>query len=742
MKIKIILVICGLIISPVLMLAQTSETQVAPTQSTNTPTTTDTVPTTRQESAQVFPPKEIGTPTRCGVLYYKPYNQCEGSNTYKNIYAQCFDGFGVTLEEILCKSYEELTQLANEACINHCSVSSEPPTTPAIPETAVPAKEQTPTTTPGASASTTVATSLDTKCGVFSSVVSNECGAGVYKNIYAQCYDGFEVTLGETTSCKPADLWNQYAKEACASHCSKGGGSGAVSTEAPTPIYYYKETTEGGNRYTPLGPSSVPTVEQEWVSVCTTIDRLTQNYNETVLELQKQEALSSKGKIEDLTRSLENQKKYMEDAKKICATDPQMAWQVGAPPKVMESKPIYTQESKPVTPTIKPVEIPRTTPVCYISDDLMQKYNQLIIELQKSESDKTRAELITKEIIALKQQITTQQNECVRNSPQPTPRIVPWPAPTLAPKSTPTSQPIEIKNIPVAVSINHCNEVAQWETKIAYYKKISGLSNDELKKSGFSREEIEKITQELSLGIEKVRGQCDGRENIPAMPKITAITGSASITETVKPVVIESGQEISDYYKARIEKAVSIKGEEKQIQELKTLRDEIDRLISNLIKSRKELEVSELNTLVKEVKVSRGEIKADDIAVKTTEKKMLINVGDRPVSVEPTVSQVIIRDKGLEVSADEVMIKENVLSVGGVDVKMSASEVSENLGFTPATIELNEENDKAVYTMKIKERRKLFWFIPLNVSRTVAVDAENGNTLSEQRPWYSFLTTK
>ncbi|MDO8601310.1 MAG: hypothetical protein Q7R46_01360, partial [bacterium] len=152
--------------------------------------------------------------------------------------------------------------------------------------------------------------------------------------------------------------------------------------------------------------------------------------------------------------------------------------------------------------------------------------------------------------------------------------------------------------------------------------------------------------------------------------------------------------------------------------------------------------VSELDNLVKEVKISRGEIKADDISVKTTEKKMLVSIGDRPVSVEPTASRVLIRDKGLEVDASEVMIKENVLSVGGADVKMSASEVIEKLGLVPTTIELREEDARAVYDMTIEERRKLFGFIPFNSQKTVTAAADNGNALSEQLPWYNFLTTK
>ncbi|KKQ35371.1 MAG: hypothetical protein US50_C0016G0001, partial [Candidatus Nomurabacteria bacterium GW2011_GWB1_37_5] len=461
--------------------------------------------------------------------------------------------------------------------------------------------------------------------------VSNECGLGVYKNVYVQCYDGYETNLGASeSSCKSADLWNQYAKEACANRCSNERIPGTVFT--------------GGE------PSGIST------------------------------------------------------------------------------------EVPITTVTTRPVEMAKATPVCYIGDNLMQKYNLLIIELQKSESDKVRAERITKEIIELKQKISTQQKECVNTAPQQ------QTSKSIQPASTVPQ--LLIENKPVAVALDRCNEVAQWETKIAYYKKLGNLGDDELRKNGFSREEIEKIIQELLLGIEKVRAQCTGQEKTPVITRATAITGSASITETVKPVVIESGQEIGTYYKSRLEKAVSTKGEEKQIQELKTLRDEIDGFISNLIKSRKELEVSELDNLVKEVKVSRGEIKADDISVKTTEKKMLVNVGDRPVSIEPTVSQVLIRDKGLEVNTNEVTITENVLSVGGVDVKMSASEVAEKLGLTPVTIELKEENSKAVYDMNIEERRKLFGFIPFNRERIITADAENGNTLSEHLPWYNFMTTK
>ena len=128
--------------------------------------------------------------------------------------------------------------------------------------------------------------------------------------------------------------------------------------------------------------------------------------------------------------------------------------------------------------------------------------------------------------------------------------------------------------------------------------------------------------------------------------------------------------------------------------------------------------------------------------MKTTEKKILVNVGASPVSIEPTASQVLIRDKGLEIKTDEVAIKGNALSIGGVEVKIPASEIVEKLGIAPKTIELKKENARAVYNMKVEEPRKLFGFIPFNVLKTVVADSANGNVLTERLPWYSFLTTK
>ena len=321
-------------------------------------------------------------------------------------------------------------------------------------------------------------------------------------------------------------------------------------------------------------------------------------------------------------------------------------------------------------------------------------------------------------------------------------------------KEEPTPAPTQTI---VPIEIDRCREVAQWENKIDYYKKLAGLSDVELKEqTGFLREEIEKILSDLPQGLEKVKAQCDDQQDIVkkrGMGTEILSMDLKSISEPIKPVVVESGQEIDDYYKAKIEKITAAADTEEQIQKLSSLKEEIDELITRLIKSRKEMEASELTSVVTEIKISKGEIKADDVVVKTTSKKILVTVGNKSISVEPTAKRVLIRDGGLEIEAKEISIKDNILRVGTAEVKLAASDVIETIRKRPGrtkyaniTLErgvvLAEENGRAVYRIKETEPRKLFGFIPIRIIKTLTASAETSDLLDERFPWYTFLTTK
>src|SRR3989344_929833 len=84
------------------------------------------------------------------------------------------------------------------------------------------------------------------KCGVNTFVVNNECGASAFKSAYVQCHDGYETTLGDATSCKSSETWQQYAKEVCVNRCSTGKKPNSVPKPLPQPTM--------NSRPTPLAP--------------------------------------------------------------------------------------------------------------------------------------------------------------------------------------------------------------------------------------------------------------------------------------------------------------------------------------------------------------------------------------------------------------------------------------------------------------------------------------------------------
>lgn len=400
---------------------------------------------------------------------------------------------------------------------------------------------------------------------------------------------------------------------------------------------------------------------------------------------------------------------------------------------IIKEQPTVVQKPLPVSPVqSNPIS------VCYISNNLTDEYNSLILELNKAESlgNEVLMNEIKQKIISLKEKITQNQKECTNTVP-----------------STSSAQPteatrVEAQNKPTAVSINRCDETIQWENKIDRYKKLSNLNDEELKKeNGFSREEINNILKELADGLEKVKEQCQTQNKtaVSITNSISVMSGTASapsIIEQVKPVIVDSGQEITDYYRTTLEKVSATADTETQVNQLKALRGEIDQLISKLIKSRKEIEASEFNNLVTEVTISKGEIKADNMAVPVSEKKILIDVNKTPMTIEPTATQVILQDKNISVETKEVSIQNGLLMVGNNEVKVAPSQITEKLNISPTNVELKTENEKAVYVIKTDESRKLFGFISIKVTNTVTADATSGEVLKQQLPWFSFFTTK
>ncbi len=297
---------------------------------------------------------------------------------------------------------------------------------------------------------------------------------------------------------------------------------------------------------------------------------------------------------------------------------------------------------------------------------------------------------------------------------------------------------------------NRCTQLKDLIVKKKHYKHLYNLSDRELKKRGDKgREEVKEILEKLEERIrecEEITARSGGRKgqgvNVSQERYPVVKPSNVSIT---KPIVAESGREITDYYTSKIttimKKETNV---EQQVKELKELRNEVDKLIEELIKSKDEINTEEVDELVSKVKIKPGKIKADNAIVNSTNKTIITKVNKKNLTIKPTKLHVTIQEGKYEIKAPEIKVQNKTLVVGNSTVKLTASDIVEKTKVEPKDIELKEENAKAVYKIKADENRKLFGFIPVKVEKDMTVDAGDREVkvLKEKRPWWSFLTSK
>ncbi len=423
---------------------------------------------------------------------------------------------------------------------------------------------------------------------------------------------------------------------------------------------------------------------------------------------------------------------WQEYAKKVCANRC-LSGSSSASGGGSSASDILTPTKVAPAETSKTYNVPNAAlPACYIGDDLMKQYDTLISELQNVQktNDTERGNLITQKIIELKKEISASKTNCGGGSATSVSKPQPSTAPEVKQGGTSSG----------TVEMTKCEEVKRWEEKIAYYTKISGLADSDLKnQTNLSKDEIRNILASLGEGLQKVRERCN---NVQATATTGATASAQAVSEPIKPVGVQSVQEIQSYYKAKIENITGTEDALEQVQQLKALKNDKDQLVGELIKNNKEIQASDLNAVAKEIKINKNEVVVDGMSVKMTGNRILLNIGSSSISIVSAGDKVIIKDKNLEVSTDGVSISDNSLKIGGVEVKLAASDVAEKLNVAPNAVELTTENSQPVYKMKIAEARKLFGFIKMDVQNTQTADANNGNLLNESKPWYYFLTTK
>jgi len=239
----------------------------------------------------------------------------------------------------------------------------------------------------------------------------------------------------------------------------------------------------------------------------------------------------------------------------------------------------------------------------------------------------------------------------------------------------------------------------------------------------------------------------DTEKAIAVKAKIAEIEQKLSSTkgQCVKTIVSSKANtsDVVSYYKEKLTETLSTTGDvDTQIAALKQLRTEIDSTIADLIRKKSEFNASDATGLVDEIKIKKNEIVAGSVSIANPTASINTEVNSKAIKVKSTSTGASINDGVISVATSEATVTNDKLMIGSNEVKVAPSEISGKANMAVKSMTMDTENGKAVYNANGTEKRNLFAVIPVEIEKNVKVDAGNGNVLSENGPWWNFLTTE
>jgi|GEM_PF-3811936 len=226
---------------------------------------------------------------------------------------------------------------------------------------------------------------------------------------------------------------------------------------------------------------------------------------------------------------------------------------------------------------------------------------------------------------------------------------------------------------------------------------------------------------------------------------IASARATATSDEVVAPVGTSYAGDVSDYYKQKMQEILQKDNNiDAQITSLKRLSGEINSLVASLLEQKSRIALNEegMKELVKSVRITPTKVSTGDVEVEAKGKIIEARTSARKaVEVEAKEGKVVLRDNGVEAEAKEISVTSDTISVGGADVKITPSDAAKKVNAVSKKISIAADKDnKAQYNVQAQTKARIMGVLPVTLNRTVEIDSQTGNIISDIKPWWSIVT--
>lgn len=254
------------------------------------------------------------------------------------------------------------------------------------------------------------------------------------------------------------------------------------------------------------------------------------------------------------------------------------------------------------------------------------------------------------------------------------------------------------------------------------------------KRSEKDIEEIQKYVSNLKVKIEQNKKACWQPQVVKAV---------SAEAPTLVGTTTSSGNVVT-YYQIEMEKILNEKQSvNDQITSLKELRDKIDNMIKELIEKQQSatIQAKEFTGIVEEFKIRPQEIKVGDVTV-STNKELVKEIDNQEVKIRPTESKVLLNVGNTQASTTQQVVVSDKIKVGNIELKAMPNKV--NVKGDIKNVEIVKEGDKLVYQVKSEQDRKILGLIAVKAETNSQFDASTpqATLIKEEKPWWFIISSE
>lgn len=195
--------------------------------------------------------------------------------------------------------------------------------------------------------------------------------------------------------------------------------------------------------------------------------------------------------------------------------------------------------------------------------------------------------------------------------------------------------------------------------------------------------------------------------------------------------------------RAYVKNAKMVESDSTNSTQRRIMQEEIKRQVRDMLQKQANvsdgLNMSDFRYLGQKISFAAHQINAGNLSIDASRKQIFATIKNRHVQIEQTARGVRLKDGDYSVELDGLEVDGEEVYVDGKRLGLMPEDAASRVEGKVTDIKIAQREDRNIYQFKTKSRARFLGLFDIEIDKDVELDAEDGEKIAENRPWWSFL---